>query len=168
MNKNEFSLLVSAIRTFYPAANILPNEQAMMLWYEMLKDLDYQTSEAAVKKWVATNKWPPTIADIREGASSVQSKGIKDWGEAWSDVKRAISEYGSYEAIKALDSLDELTRSAVKRIGFYDLCMSENQAADRANFRMIYEELAKREKEDRQLPDNVRLLISSIQERLEG
>ena len=49
-------------------------------------------------------------------------------------------------------SIYPLARKTAKRMGFRDLCMSENPQADRANFRMIYEQLAEREKKDMQLP----------------
>jgi hypothetical protein len=41
--------------------------------------------------------------------------------------------------------------------------MSENIAADRANFRMIYERLMERKKNDAQLPKKLRDLIGQVQ-----
>lgn len=47
--------------------------------------------------------------------------------------------------------MDAITRKCVKRLGFQNLCVSENITADRANFRMIYEQEQKAQKELRQL-----------------
>lgn len=159
MNKKEFALFSSALRTYYPREKILPNEQAMQLWFNQLQDIPYQVAEVTLNKWVATNKWSPSIADIREQAAGLIQGEAKDWGAAWDDVRKAVRLYGSYQPKEALESLDELTRQAVKRIGYITICMSENIAAERANFRMIYEQLEQRQKNDAQLPPKLKELI---------
>lgn len=68
MNKFEFSNIVKAIRTYYPKETILPNDEAMTLWYDQLKDLDYKATAEGLKKWVAVERWSPSIADLREAA----------------------------------------------------------------------------------------------------
>jgi hypothetical protein len=35
------------------------------LWLEMLHDVEAVELETAVAQWIASEKWPPTIADIR-------------------------------------------------------------------------------------------------------
>lgn len=42
--------------------------------------------------------------------------------------------------------------------------MSENINQDRANFRMIYEQLADRQKMDKQIAEPLKLLISNMQQ----
>ena len=162
MNKKEFAIFASALRTYYPKENILPNEQALELWYKQLQDIPYKVAEVTLYKWVATNKWSPSIADIREQATEVTQGAAKDWGEAWEEVLRAIRLYGSYEEQKALDSLDETTRRVVKRLGFRNLCFSENIQNDRANFRMIYEQQLQRDKQDAQIPPRLKAIISNM------
>lgn len=145
MNKEEFSKWAMALKTYYPRENLLPNSQAIALWFQELQDIPFQVAEAALRKWVQTNKWSPSIAEIREQAASVALPEIPDWGEAWEQTIRAIRKYGHYRQQEALESLDPLTRKTVERLGFRNLCASENPTADRANFRTIYEMLAKRE-----------------------
>lgn len=151
MEKQEFATLAAAIRTFYPKENILPNKEAMALWYRELQDLPFPVAEASLRKWVSTNKWSPSIAELREAAATIQHGEIPEWGEAWEKVLKAIKKYGIYSIGPAMESFDPLTRKAVECIGFRDICMSENIAADRANFRMIYENLAEREKTRQQV-----------------
>ena len=69
---------------------------------------------------------------------------------------------------EALDSLDELTRRCVKRIGFQNICTSENVTADRANFRMIYETEAGKRKFENQLPERIRIGNQSASGYIEG
>lgn len=162
MNKKEFALFAAAVRTYYPKENILPNEQALELWFKQLQDIPYQVAEVTLNKWVATNKWSPTIADIREQAAGITQGSIKDWGEAWEDVLRAIQTYGSWHIKEALESLDPTTRQVVNRLGFKNLCMSEEPQVDRANFRMMYERQQQRDKEDAQLPPRLKAIISNM------
>lgn len=164
MDKKEFSTFAMALRTYYPKEQILPNPQAMELWYKELQDIPIELAETALRKWVATNKWSPSIAEIREMASGVQHGETKTWGEAWEDVLRAISKYGMYEPRKALESLDPMTRRAVDSLGFRNICISENIAVERANFRMAYETYEKRQKTEQQLALPLREAIARLQQ----
>lgn len=163
MDKKEFGLFASALRTYYPKEQILPNQQAMELWYRELQDIPYTVAEAGLRKWVSTNKWSPSIAEIREMTSTVQHGEIADWGEGWEQVIMAIRRFGSYRIPEAMESFDPITRQCVERLGFRNICMSENIAADRANFRMMYEQIANRQKADNQMSVPLRQLISQIQ-----
>jgi hypothetical protein len=163
MDKKEFALFAMALKTYYPRENLLPNNQAMELWFEQLQDIPAKVAEAGLKKWVAINKWSPSISDIREMASSITVGELPDWGEAWEEVCNAIRHYGSYRTKEALESMSPLARKATERIGFLNLCMSESPMTDRANFRMIYESLAEREKKDAQLPPPLKQLILEMQ-----
>lgn len=162
MTKKEFAMFAMALKTYYPRENLLPNEQSMELWFNQLQDIPYEVAETGLNKWVALNKWSPSIADIREMASELVNGELPDWGDAWEEVCKAIRCYGSYRALEALESLSPLARKATERMGFTNLCMSENPSADRANFRMIYENLAEREKKDAQLPTGLKTIVLTM------
>lgn len=163
MTKREFGLFAAAIRTYYPRENILPNEQAHDLWFRQLQDVPYPVAEAVLAKWVATNKWSPAISDIRDGMAEIQNGGpADDWGEAWDQAMTAIRRFGSYDEDGALASLPPLTRETVRRLGYKSLCWSENQVADRANFRQVYEILSKRKVETDKIPLPVRETLKAL------
>lgn len=162
MNKQEFSKIAMAIRTYYPNQNIMPNPQSMELWYLQLQDIPYKVCMAVVNKWVALNKWAPTIADIRENAVDISDGEQKDWSEAWQDVLLNIREYGYHMAEDGLERLSGVTRQTVERLGYTRLCHSENIMADRANFRDIYNELSKREAQEKQIPKQLLEHINNI------
>lgn len=163
MTKREFGLFAAAIRTYYPRENILPNEQAHDLWFRQLQDIPFPVAEAILAKWVATNKWSPSIADIRDGVAEIQNGGpAPDWGEAWDQAMTAIRRFGSYDEDGALASLPPLTRETVRRLGYKSLCWSENQVADRANFRQVYEILSKRKVETDKIPLPVRETLKAL------
>ena len=162
MNKKEFAIFASALKTYYPKEKILPNEQAMELWFNQLQDIPYKVAELKLNKWVATSKWSPSIADIREQASGIIQGEGKDWGEAWQEVLRCISKYGFYREEEALNNMDKLTRKVVRRLGFKNICLSEDIQVDRANFRMIYEQEQSKEKQAAQLPPKIKELMASM------
>lgn len=163
MNKKEFGLFASALKTYYPKEQLLPNKQAMELWYQELCDIPCKVAEAALRKWVAVSKWSPSISDIREQAAAVQKGEVPLWSDGWDACCRAIRKYGAYGAEKAMAELTGITRETVKRLGFIELCLSENPMADRANFRMIFEQLAQQHHKAAQISDILLQMIDGIQ-----
>lgn len=163
MQVNEFATIASAIKAAWPNANIMPDKQSKDVWYTMLQDLDYVVCLNAVKQLISTNTFAPSISEIRERCAKITSPEIADWGEAWGEVQRAIRNYGYYREVEALDSMSELTRRCVRRLGWQNICTSDNESADRANFRMIYEQDQKVTMQTLQLPENVRLQMGKIQ-----
>lgn len=166
MTRQEFATFAMALKTYYPRETLLPNQQAMELWFRELEDIPYKVAEASLRKWVATNKWSPSIAEIRELTTTIQYGEQLTWGEAWEKALNAVRRYGSYNKKEALDSLDPLTRKCVENIGYLDLCMSENIMVERAHFQKIFEIYSKREQTDKRLPNN--LLEAINMARLEG
>lgn len=164
MDKIQFATWVMALKTYYPDPKLVPNDAARELWFKQLKDIDYELAEMALNRWVAVNRWPPTIADIRSEAFQVVKGDDSDWGEGWEQVLRAIRFYGSYREIEAYHSMDVITQKVVKRLGFRNLCMSENEAADRANFRDIYNEIAKRQEKNNLLSGELKFKISAYRQ----
>lgn len=166
MTKKEFAQIVLAIQTYFPKENLFQTEASITLWYNALQDIEYNVMSTALQKWVATNKWSPSISELRDCCLTVSYGELPDWGEAYESVMRAIRNFGYQRETEALASLDDLTRNVVKRLGYKTLCMSniENQKTDRANFRMLYEEIAKREREQMQIPVKIRDTIEQTKQ----
>lgn len=51
-----------------------------------MQDIPYDIAKLVLNKWVATNKWSPTIADIREQAAEITNGKQADWSEGWEKV----------------------------------------------------------------------------------
>ena len=163
MKRDEFANFAMALRTYYPRENLLPNNEAMELWYRQLQDIPFKVAEAALNKWVALNKWSPSIAEIREQSAGLKRGGeLQNWGDGWQKVLLAVRRYGMYNVEQAMESLDDLSRKCVENIGFINICRSENISVERANFRMLYETYIERQKQDAQLPDSIKTLIAQI------
>lgn len=162
MEREQFKILCKGMKAVYTQESFLPDADAFNIWYSLLGDLEYPVLNAAIQKYMLTNKFPPTIADLREIATTISCGEIPDWGEGWEKVLSAIRRFGSYRETEALATMDELTRTCVKRMGFRNICLSENIAADRANFRMIYEQIAERTKKEFALPLSLNNTIKQL------
>lgn len=162
MTSYEFSLLVKGMKSVYTSPNFLPDAEAIKMWFALLGDLDYNIANIAIQKYMLNGKYPPTIADIRELATAVKTGDIPLWSDGWEETLRAIRKYGSYRENEALESMSEITRMTVQRLGFRNICMSDNITAERANFRDIYNELAERKQREVRLPVNLSNLIEQV------
>ena len=168
MDFNEFKILAKGMKAVYTQQWFLPDTDAVKIWYELLKDLDYAVANIAIQKYMHTNKKEPTVADIRELATAIQIGEKPQWSDGWEQVRSNIRKYGmcSYDSnrlAECMNSFDPLTRRVVERLGWRELCNSKDSdvMADRANFRMIYEQIAEREHTAKQLPMGLTQLIES-------
>ena len=172
MTREEFKILCKGLKAVYTQETFLPDADAFNIWFALLGDLEYPVLNAAIQKYMLTNKFPPTIADLREIATTISSGEIAEWGEGWEKVLSAIRKFGSYRETAALETMDDITKTCVKRLGWRELCMSENISVDRANFRRIYESLANRAKKEILLPvslnDKIKLLNQNTVKQLES
>lgn len=155
MDKQQFATLAIGIKAAYPASKMLEDNASMDFWYMMLKDIPYDIAENAVMEHICTNVYPPNIAEIRKLCVQRCQRPVLSFDEAWGVVQKAIGTYGWYHPQEAFATMDELTLSVVKNLGWTKLCQSENPTADRANFREAYEEKVRAVQKNNQLPEFV-------------
>lgn len=156
MNKEQFATIAAVLHRAYGRANIMPDEGAIDLWYHMLKDIDYLVCRNAVTQIISQNKFAPAIAEIREKCAAITTEKLPEWDEAWGMVLKAIRKYGYPREQEALESLPEAVCRIVKRMGYQNICQSENIGVERANFRMAYENESKYQSQSNMLPSAVR------------
>jgi hypothetical protein len=67
MNFKETGAMLAVLTTAY-TARLLPNidEVAIKTWQSLLADIPYEKVKPVIASWIANNKYPPTIADIRK------------------------------------------------------------------------------------------------------
>lgn len=179
MNGNEFAKLAAAMKTYFPRDNMLPTDEAMDLWYDALKDIPYTVASQAMKKYVMTSKFAPTIADIREQAASFQKENqeadeINEMA-AWNIVWKAVGSSGDYErAEKNFNNLPKVIQRTVrtpKQLQVWALTQDMNVEVVSSNFMRTYRTEVAREKELRKLSPDILALISDagiLQESLRG
>ena len=163
MTREEFKVLVKGMKAIYSQATFIPDQDAFNMWYALMGDLSYEVCNVAIQKYMLTNKFPPTVAEIRELCAGVVNGDPLTWGESWERALNAVRRFGSYNQTEALNSLDPLTRKCVDSIGYMQLCMSENIMVERAHFQKIFDVYQKREQTDRQMPLALQSAIKQIQ-----
>lgn len=173
MTAKEFGLLADAIKTYFPRDNVLPTENALRLWYAELKDIPYQIAYAAIRKYVLTNKFAPTIADIREQAAELYNQREGDISEntAWQLVWKAICNSG-YHAEEEFEKLPETVKRAVgsaSQLRQWGLSEVNDNTISywKSDFQRIYRLEQQKELERRKLSPDVLKLIQGQNTALE-
>lgn len=116
---NDFRVLVKGLIAAYPRENFMPNEYTMNLWYNALHDLDYPTLNKAIQSYIMSNKYPPTIADIRQLAYDLTAPADNIASEEWSRLITALGHAGSPEAPDCWNRLPEITKEIVGSFSEY-------------------------------------------------
>jgi len=163
MTKIEFAATINFLESTYRSFRISDNRTNMDAWFDCLKDLDYALVQSALKKHTLTSEYPPTIASIRKNAASINGPRIPDHTEAWGEVMSAMSKYGSWNHLQALDSMSQQTRRTVIAFGWDRLCQAENIDVVRGQFLKMYDSSTVREREDVLLPESFRILLQEVQ-----
>jgi hypothetical protein len=138
----EAAKLVAMLSAAYRDAPI--SEQTSEVYEAMLADLDFAAGQQAVQRLICSSKWLPTVAEIRAAAADVKHGPVRAGGEAWGDLVEAIRRVGSYRPAPTF--ADPLVTECVKAMGWRELCLGSNDAADRAKFVALYDSLAGRER----------------------
>lgn len=166
IDEKKFINLMKGLKAAYTSAAFLPDDKAVKVWYAMLKDLPLDALSLAVQKHIATEKFPPTIAELRAHCADIICADLDDWTEAWSKVLDVVSGYGLSNGQEGLKQLDAVTVEAVKRVGYWAICNSENISIERANFRAAYEQIVAREKQNAVIPQRLAIQIEQRRQNL--
>lgn len=140
MNTLEAKKLIAVLIAAFPGK---ATDATVQIYERMLGDLEYVAANAAVERLLATAKFLPTIAEIREATLTVHAGEIRPGAEAWGEVLRAIARYGRNRTPgDDFQFSDPVTAECVAALKWRELCDSENQVADRARFVELYDKLA--------------------------
>lgn len=127
-----------------PADDALATAQ---VYARALEDLSERETDEAILTLVRTSPRLPTVAAIRQAVLVVRYGPPRPGLDAWGDVQRAMRKHGARHAPgKDFRFDDPLVAHAVERLGWSELCRSENPAADHAHFAKLYEALRDQER----------------------
>ena len=165
MDREEFKILVKGMKAVYAQPTFIPDQDAFNVWYALLQDLPYQTANLAIQKYMLTEKYPPTIADIREKAIGMKAEDTSIGElEAWSLVKKAMSNSG-YHAEEEFAKLPEACRIAIGNPAVLrEWALMDNfakhESVEQSHFINGYRTAVKRMRDDAKIPQNIRILIA--------
>lgn len=152
MTRLEVAKLVGVLMAAFPSGQ--STDRTSQIYEEMLVDLDFSSANAVVRRLIATCKFMPSIAEIREAALEVTSGQVRPGGDAWGDVLAAVRRFGYYRR-PVFD--DPVVARVVQSLGWEEICASENQAADRARFIETYDKLTKAQRREAQVLPGAKL-----------
>ena len=75
VTKQEFATLVVAMQAMY-GEDFIGTEEALDVWYALLHDLDYHILSKALQQYMLTNKFKPTVAELRDIYTELVSPSI--------------------------------------------------------------------------------------------
>ena len=153
LTKDEFTVIVTGLKHYFPQENFIPTKQAMALWYERLNDIPYDILQAAVHMHVESSKFPPKVSELREKASMLSARMQVEFPpleEVIGILAKATTNvnYGAEEEYKKLPKIVQKLVGSIDNFRSYGLVdhtqitqILENRIGKR------YEELLSRERE---------------------
>lgn len=169
MEREEFKILVKAMKAVYAQPTFIPDQDAFNVWYALLQDFTYEQANLAVQKYMITEKFPPTIADIRQKASEIVRPDMDSITEleAWSLVRKAIRNSGYHEE-EEFEKLPEACRMAVGSAAnlreWAMMKIDEVETVEQSHFIRNYRTVQKRMKEVATIPDTMKTLIAKVKD----
>jgi hypothetical protein len=168
--------LIAIIVTAYPNSDKYKDKEsvnnAVSLWADFFADDDERIVALAVKKHIATSKWPPAIAEIREIMTEITHPDLIPPDEAWEAVNKLMHTHPERLYNPTTAYLPRAIAEAVDAVGYGTLwtlhCAAargrDNKAGlDRVAFIQAYEPKYQRARELAQLPPGIRQNIQAVQ-----
>lgn len=160
MNRTETQRILAFLCNAYPNTQHLQGGDAVEVWTRGLSDVSYTDASHAISAWILSEKWCPTIADIREKVFDLHSPADVMSSQAWNQLVRALRMSYAPESERVWSDLPEITRLIVggyqtfRQWGNTDTAALES--VQRPMFIKRYEEYARREKKEAILPERLR------------
>jgi hypothetical protein len=137
MTKKEALKLVTMLQLAYPRQVL--DEKNVEVYARFIQDLNYKVAEQVITEHIMTQKWFPTIAEIREACVELVHN-LPSTEEAMEIIRSAVQNY-NYQAIKNND----LLRQAVATVGFEKIGYSEHPEPLYRQIKEAYDNLRKQE-----------------------
>jgi hypothetical protein len=140
----DIAQIIAILSAAFP--NFKPSEMTPEVYYQTLSDLPADELKAAVLHCITQSgrAFAPSVGEIRGAVGEIRSlsANVPSSFQAWQEVQQQIlingGDYGKPEWSSPL------VEEAVKRMGWRNLRMSEDQTADRARFLQCYEQIVDR------------------------
>lgn len=165
INKKDIVDTITLLKMTYPGAlkDLQEDELKMMvnIWYEDFKNTPKEDFNKAIQEIRYTNKFFPSIADIKEKVAK-GNVNLPLAEDEWQEVINSIRKYGYYRQEQALESLNPYTRKITQYIGFERICMAspEEQKWNKKNFIEEYNSLKDKEINNLQISSNEKLMLN--------
>lgn len=164
MTESETVKIIAMLYMAYPAVNKLSDEaikDMTGIWYKFFENDSYNLVEVAVQRHISTNKWLPSIAEIREQMAKIVRPDLIPPDVAWSVVKDYIYLRDCYV------NLPPLIAKVVETIGTSTL-KEQHGGHDKQMFMDLYTPAYERELEKAKLPKALSTRLAKSDEAFGG
>jgi len=181
MTREDAAKLVGIIITAYPNADKFNGDKdaitnAVNLWASVFADDDVRLVGIAVQKHIATSKWVPSVAELREIMTEITRPDLIPTDEAWLMVDNWLHSTGEYDDNSEYvfpTIIAETVRACGGKSGLWALIRqqysySRKAGLDKLTFIQLYEPRYQREKERAMLPSRVLSDITAVQRQIEN
>ena len=163
MTRAEAAKLVLLVVTSYPNYDKFKDDQAVIdtteLWAMMFESDPGAVVGMALKKHIATSKWPPSVAELRELMLEIQHPELISPDKAWLAVSDLLYTQGEHNHGDLHSQLPPMAARAVEAIGWGNLwemhrsyCRGGKPGMDRVAFMQQYTPMYEREKQRAMTP----------------
>jgi hypothetical protein len=169
--KEDVASRLKTIRTvskLFPHSKLLDQDGAM-LYIELTQDIPLPEFQRCIKEAATRSDFMPTVKTVRDIYQKTRPDnpllGAPTADEAWGDIMYQIRRTG-HTGIPEFKS--PYTATIVKRMGWKDLCMSENVEVTRSNFMRMYDGFVKRQEEVQSLRPESKAQLESAGVQVNG
>ncbi len=170
MNRNEVAKLLAIAIAAYGYMQEKDTRPLASVWAKMLGDISYADADAALVSHIASSKFFPSVAEIREGVARLNgAMNMMTADEAWNLVIGAIRRGGHYNAASEFSALPPDVQAIVgSPRDLRELGMVETSALgnEKARFRMAWESRAKRNEYLAVMPAEIRNRLEGVADKL--
>lgn len=163
MTRADAAKLVAIVVTAYPAFDKFKDAEAVKatvgLWAAMFAADSAEAVGLAVREHIATSKWPPSVAEIRELMADAQHPELIPPDRAWAAVSDLLYSRGERCGGEIGGLLPPLVARAAETIGWRSLwamhcayAQGGKPGLDRAAFLEQYRPMYEREKKRAMMP----------------
>jgi hypothetical protein len=141
MTLGDTAKLIAYITTFFPRHwdGVAGGEETIVrAWHDLLQDIPAGSALAAVRAHIETNRFPPTISEIRKQVLTPPT--AINTAEMWREVQDAVRKFGQYQEDAAMVVLSPLAATAARLFGWRELCIApDGDGVARAQFSRMLE-----------------------------
>lgn len=172
INRNNVIAILSVIKVAYPNFHNNLSEDddldnVINLWTTMFSDEDSGIVTEAVNALIATCKFPPTIADVKEKINLITQPQQMTEIEAWNTVYKAINYY------KASENFEQLPPVLQKLVGgpgqlreWAQMDGEVVRSVIQSNFMRSYAARVKADNQIQRLPESTKNMIAELSGKL--
>lgn len=162
MTLQETAKVMDVIKGAYPNWNA--TKQTALVWAQMFVDDPVELVLASVKSYIATDVkgFAPVVGQIKKIMVDLVEDDMNEQ-EAWSLVRKAIGNglYGSYEEYAQLPPVLQKIVGSPEQLESWAMLKEGLDTVVASNVMRSYRSAREREKFDRAVPSDVRLMLGS-------